>query len=170
MFDLCLNYLPFGNLAVKSRHLFLCWHVLLIYFVMIRLFVIYLSYLNIDNLLQIAIPLSRSQMFYIILNVYIFNSFKEPLALNSMAYLVKDKKKYGLLSIIKLWCLKYKKVWLLILCLWAFAWQPPLAPSETHPNTLLLQKVIELVDDGHKMRFRHIQVCSTGIWTYGNRN
>jgi hypothetical protein len=69
---------------------------------MIRLFVIYLSYLNIDNLLQITIPLSRSQMFYIMLNVYIFNSFKEPLALNSMAYLVKDKKKYGLLSIIKL--------------------------------------------------------------------
>ena len=27
-----------------------------------------------------------------------------------------------------------------------FAWQPP---SETYPNTLLLQKVIELVDDGY---------------------
>ena len=53
VFDLCLNYLPFGNLAVKSRHLFLCWYLLLIYFVMIRLLVIYLSYLNIDNLLQI---------------------------------------------------------------------------------------------------------------------
>ena len=48
-----------------------------------------------------------------------------------------------------------------------FAWQPP---SETYPNTLLLQKVIELVDDGYKMRFRYIQVCSTGIRAYGNRN
>jgi hypothetical protein len=37
-------------------------------------------------------------------------------------------------------------------------------------HTLLLQKVIELVDDGYKMRFRHIQVCSTGIRAYGNRN
>ena len=27
----------------------------------------------------------------------------------------------------------------------------------------MLQKVIELVDDGYKMRFRHIQVFSTGI-------
>jgi hypothetical protein len=36
-------------------------------------------------------------------------------------------------------------------------------PSETYPNTLLLQKMIELVDDGYKMRFRHIQICSTGI-------
>ena len=33
-----------------------------------------------------------------------------------------------------------------------------------------VQKVIELVDDGYKMRFRHIQVCSTGIRAYGNRN
>jgi hypothetical protein len=41
-----------------------------------------------------------------------------------------------------------------------FAWQPP---SETYPNTLMLQKVIELVDDGYKMRFRHIQVFFTGI-------
>jgi hypothetical protein len=41
-----------------------------------------------------------------------------------------------------------------------FAWQPP---SKTYPNMLLLQKVIELDDDGYKMRFRHIQVCSTGI-------
>jgi hypothetical protein len=40
----------------------------------------------------------------------------------------------------------------------------------TARNTLLLQKVIELVDDGYKMRFRHIQVCSTGIRAYGNRN
>ena len=48
-----------------------------------------------------------------------------------------------------------------------FAWHPP---SETYPNTLLSQKVIELVDDGYKMRFRHIQVCSTGIRAYGNRN
>jgi hypothetical protein len=48
-----------------------------------------------------------------------------------------------------------------------FAWQ---LPSETYPNTHLLQKVIELVDDGYKMRFRHIQVCSTGIRAYGNRN
>jgi hypothetical protein len=31
-------------------------------------------------------------------------------------------------------------------------------------------KVIELVDNGYKMRFRHIQVCSTGIRAYGNRN
>jgi hypothetical protein len=80
--------------------LFLCWYVLLIYFVMIRLFIIYLSYLNIDKLLQlkfakeicrikiITIPLSRWRMFYIMLNVYIFNSFKEPLAINCMAYLV----------------------------------------------------------------------------------
>jgi hypothetical protein len=37
VFDLCLNYLPFGNQAVESRHLFLCLYVLLIYFVMIRL-------------------------------------------------------------------------------------------------------------------------------------
>ena len=44
VFDLCLIYLPFGNLAVKSRHLFLCWYVLMIYFVMMRLFIIYLSY------------------------------------------------------------------------------------------------------------------------------
>jgi len=43
-------------------------------------------------------------------------------------------------------------------------------PSETYPNTLLLHKVIELVDDGYEMRFRHIQVCSTGIRAYGNRN
>jgi hypothetical protein len=48
-----------------------------------------------------------------------------------------------------------------------FAWEPP---SETYPNTLLLQKVIELVDDGCKMIFRHIQVSSTGIRAYGNRN
>ena len=47
VFDLCLNYLPFGNMAVKGRY------VLLIYFVMIRLSIIYLSYLNIDKLLQI---------------------------------------------------------------------------------------------------------------------
>ena len=53
VFDLCLIYLPFGNLAVKSRHLFLCWYVLMIYFVMIRLSIVYLSYLNIDKLLQI---------------------------------------------------------------------------------------------------------------------
>ena len=53
VFDLCLIYPPFGNLAVKSRHLFLCWYVLLIYFVMIRLSIVYLSYLNIDKLLQI---------------------------------------------------------------------------------------------------------------------
>jgi hypothetical protein len=44
---------PFWKPGCQSRHLFLCWYVLLIYFVMIRLFVIYLSYLNIDNLLQI---------------------------------------------------------------------------------------------------------------------
>ena len=67
---------------------------------MIRLFIIYLSYLNIDNLLQIkfakkfaelkiiTIPLSRRRMFYIMFNVYIFILFKEPLAINSMAYLV----------------------------------------------------------------------------------
>jgi hypothetical protein len=42
--------------------------------------------------------------------------------------------------------------------------------SETYPNTFMLQKVIELVDDGYKMRFKHIQVCSTGIRAYGNRN
>jgi len=29
-------------------------------------------------------------------------------------------------------------------------------------------KVIELVDDGYKMRFRHIQVRSTGIRACGN--
>ena len=51
VFDLRFNYLPFWNLAVKSRRLFLCWYILLIYFVMIMLFVIYLSYLSIDNLL-----------------------------------------------------------------------------------------------------------------------
>jgi hypothetical protein len=41
-----------------------------------------------------------------------------------------------------------------ILCLSVcefFAWQPP---SETYPNTFMLQKVIELVEDGYKMRFR----------------
>ena len=48
-----------------------------------------------------------------------------------------------------------------------FDWQPP---SETYQNTLLLEKVIELVDDRYKMRFRHIQVCSTGIRAYENRN
>ena len=53
VFDLCLNYLPFWNLAFKSRHLFWCWYVVLIYFVMIRLFVICWSYLNIDTLLEI---------------------------------------------------------------------------------------------------------------------
>ena len=31
-------------------------------------------------------------------------------------------------------------------------------------------KVIELVDDGYKMRFRHIQVRSTGIRACGNKN
>ena len=31
-------------------------------------------------------------MFYIILNVYIFNWFNEPLAINSMAYEYKNKK------------------------------------------------------------------------------
>jgi len=36
----------------------------------------------------ITIPLSRWRMFYTILNAYIFNSFKEPLATNSMAYLL----------------------------------------------------------------------------------
>jgi hypothetical protein len=36
VFDLRFNYLPFWNLVVKSRHLFLCWYVLLIYFVTIR--------------------------------------------------------------------------------------------------------------------------------------
>jgi hypothetical protein len=46
--DLLIN-----SAAVKSRHLFLCWYVLLIYFVMMRLIMIYLSYLNIDKLLQI---------------------------------------------------------------------------------------------------------------------
>ena len=39
-------------LAVKSTTLFLCWYVFLIYFVMIRLFIIYLSYLNIVNTLE----------------------------------------------------------------------------------------------------------------------
>jgi hypothetical protein len=34
----------------------------------------------------ITIPLSRRRMFYIMLNIYIFNLFKEPLAINSMAY------------------------------------------------------------------------------------
>ena len=34
-----------------------------------------------------------------------------------------------------------------------FAWQPP---SDTYPNTLLLQKGIELVDDGCKMRSRFV--------------
>jgi hypothetical protein len=36
----------------------------------------------------ITIPLSRWRIFYIMLNVYIFNSFNEPLAIKSMAYLV----------------------------------------------------------------------------------
>ena len=31
-------------------------------------------------------------------------------------------------------------------------------------------KVIELVDDGYKMRFRHIKVRSTGIRACGNKN
>jgi hypothetical protein len=31
-------------------------------------------------------------------------------------------------------------------------------------------KVIELVDDGYKMRFRHIQVRSTGIRACGNKD
>jgi hypothetical protein len=31
-------------------------------------------------------------------------------------------------------------------------------------------KVTELVDDGYKMRFRHIQVRSTGIRACGNKN
>jgi hypothetical protein len=31
-------------------------------------------------------------------------------------------------------------------------------------------KMIELVDDGYKMRFRHIQVHSTGIRACGNKN
>ena len=70
---------------------------------MIMLFVIYLSYLNIDNLLQlkfvkkeicrikiITIPLSRRRMFYIMFNIYIFNLFKEPLAINSMAYFYRS--------------------------------------------------------------------------------
>jgi hypothetical protein len=51
----CLNYLPFWNLAFKSRHLVLSWYVLLLYFVITRLFVIYLLYLSIDNLLQIFV-------------------------------------------------------------------------------------------------------------------
>jgi hypothetical protein len=34
----------------------------------------------------ITIPLSRRRMFYIMFNIYIFNLFKEPLAINSMAY------------------------------------------------------------------------------------
>jgi hypothetical protein len=38
---------------------------------------------------------------------------------------------------------------------------------KTYPNTFMLQKVIELVDDGYTMRFRHIQVCSdSSLWQY----
>jgi hypothetical protein len=44
--------------------------------------------LEICRIKIITIPLSRSRMFYIMLNVYIFNSFKEPLVINSMTYLV----------------------------------------------------------------------------------
>ena len=44
-----------------------------------------------------------------------------------------------------------------------FAWQPP---SETYPSTLLLQKVIELVDDGNKMRFTHIQGRISFRWIW----
>ena len=36
--------------------------------------------------------MSRRRMFYIMFNIYIFNLFKEPLAINSMAYLVYKKK------------------------------------------------------------------------------
>jgi hypothetical protein len=36
----------------------------------------------------IIIPMSRRRMFYIMFNICIFNFFKEPLAINSMAYLV----------------------------------------------------------------------------------
>jgi hypothetical protein len=59
----------------------------------------------------ITIPLSRRRMFYIMFNIYILNLLKEPLAINSMAYLVK------------IWCLKYKKSITfdpVSVCLWAF--------------------------------------------------
>jgi hypothetical protein len=95
-FDLCLNYLPFWNLAFKGRHLFL----MLICFIDIfcndkticNAFIVFKhwqpSWNEIWRIKIITIPLSRWRMFYIILNVYIFNSFKEPLAIKSMAYLV----------------------------------------------------------------------------------
>ena len=64
---------------------------------MIRLFVIYLSYLNIDNLLQIKLLRNLQNQnnnhtivkaTNILYNIYIFNLLKEPLAINSMACLV----------------------------------------------------------------------------------
>jgi len=39
-----------------------------------------------------------------------------------------------------------------------------------HIQTRSCYRVIELVDDGYKMRFTHTQVCSTGIRAYGNMN
>ena len=64
---------------------------------MIRLFVIYLSYLNIDNLLQIKLLRNLQNQnnnhaivkaTNVLYNIYIFNLLKEPLAINSMACLV----------------------------------------------------------------------------------
>jgi hypothetical protein len=41
---------------------------------------------------------------------------------------------------------------------------------QTDRQTDRQYQVIELVDDGYKMRFRHIQVRSTGIRACGNKN
>ena len=97
VFDLCLNYLPFGKLTVKSRHLSLCWCFIDIFCndkAICNIFIIFKHwqpsankiYLEICRIKIITIPLSWRRMFYIMFNIYILILFKEPLDINRITF------------------------------------------------------------------------------------